>query len=59
MWDGVATTITNLSGHYKATLEEAKNFGAILRKVGVNISNATLKVYNDGSKVPVLSEKIK
>lgn len=47
MRNGKIVNIDNNSGHYTPNLEEAKNFKEILKKNGVDVSNAHLKVYDE------------
>jgi hypothetical protein len=42
--------INNSSGHYMPSMEEAKNFGNILKEAGADVSGAKLNLYNTAGK---------
>jgi len=56
IYKGKVTNINNSSGHYQPSVDEAKQFGNILKETGVDVSGSSLNIYNpSGVKV----EKIK
>ena len=56
IYKGKITDISNSSGHYQPTVEQAREFGNALKEVGVDVSGAKMNIYSEsGNKV----EKIK
>lgn len=46
LYNGQITRISNWSGHYQPTIEEAMLFPDLLRNLGLNISGAKLQLFN-------------
>jgi RHS repeat-associated protein len=50
LYKGKVMNINNSSGHYMPSIEEAKNFGNILKEAGANVSGAKLNLYDAAGK---------
>jgi hypothetical protein len=48
LYKGKVTNINNGSGHYQPSIEQAKEFGNVLKDAGVNVSGAKLNLYDKG-----------
>lgn len=50
IFKGKVTNINNSSGHYKPSVEQAQQFGNILKESGVNVSRTNLNIYDQAGK---------